>query len=267
MKVKIAVVQFKSQLHEPEINLKRAEDFIKNASRSKTNIIVFPENFITGPVALEKQYWDPSKTYCQKLQIIAKKYKIDIVTGSIVENTHGKAYGTSYYIDSRGQILLRYRKNHLWHSEKGHLLPDNKTSVANTKYGKVGIVICWDLVFPDVWQKMMQIGAEIIFCPSYWSYSDAGKGILYNNNSEIEFVNSMTIARAFENEAAVIFCNAANNKQPRERSLIGRSQIALPFIGPIKRLNHNREEMFITEIDTIILDVAEDTYQIKKDTK
>ena len=56
MKFKIAVVQFEIAQYSPEVNLKRAEDFIKKASSSKAQIIIFPEDFITGPIAGKEKY-------------------------------------------------------------------------------------------------------------------------------------------------------------------------------------------------------------------
>ena len=56
MKFKIAVVQFKIKQFSPEINLKRAEEFIKKAAFLKSNIIVFPEDFVTGPTERKKEF-------------------------------------------------------------------------------------------------------------------------------------------------------------------------------------------------------------------
>ena len=266
MKILIAVVQFKIERHKPEVNLTRIEDFVKKASAQKAHIIVFPEYFITGPVEEEIEYADTKGIYKKVLADYAEKHTIDIVAGSIVERIGEKSYNTSYYISAKGEILGMHRKKHLWHTEKGHFTPGNDITIADTSYGKVGILICWDMAFSDSWNIMLKQGVQIVFCPSYWSFGDAGDGIKYNSKAEVEFVNSMSVTRAFENETTVVFCNAAKNKQPKEYTPIGRSQITLPFIGPIRRLDDNEEEMFIQEIDTDILKVAEDSYHIREDS-
>ncbi len=114
---------------------------------------------------------------------------------------------------------------------------------------------------------MVKKGAEIIFCPSYWCYGDAGNSIKYDRNSEIKLVDSLCVGRAFENEIIFVYCNAAGklNLGKYSDTLIGHSQIAVPFKGCIKKLDHNDEEMFIQEVDTAILKEAEEFYKIRED--
>ena len=268
MKVKIAVVQFKIKQFSPEENLKKAEEFVKAAS-GKADVIIFPEYFIFGPLFGKVEYADGEKIYCKHFQKLAKKYKIDIVPGSIIERRKNGVYNTTYYIDSRGRIKGEYRKINLWHPERRYISPGNKVSVFNTKFGKVGLIICWDLAFPEIFRAMARKGVNIVFCPSLWSMNDCGIGSKYNKNSEIVFVDSACISRAFENEIIMVFCNSAGRIKFGKYELIyiGHSQITMPFIGVVKRLNHNREEMFIQEVDTNILKDAERAYKIKKDVK
>jgi len=113
-----------------------------------------------------------------------------------------------------------------------------------------------------MFREMIAQGVKVIFCPSYWCIGDAGAGIHYDNKSEVKLVNSTCISRAFENGIVLVFANAAGMltipKWNFSDTLVGRSQITVPFKGAIKKLNHNHEEMFIQE-------VAEDVYGIKKD--
>jgi predicted amidohydrolase len=269
MKFKIAVVQFEIKQFSPEINLKHAEEFIKKAAFLKSNIIVFPEDFVTGPAERKKEFADPKNTYRDYFKDLAKKYEIDIVPGSIMEADNHGLHNTTYYIDSLGKIKARYRKVHLWLPERPYITPGHSVAVFNTKYGKIGLIICWDLFFPEIFRKMVKKGVNIVICPSYWCYSDAGKGIKYDANSEIKLVDSLCVGRAFENEIIFVYCNAAGKSPPEnlKDDLLGHSQIAVPFKGCIKKLEHNKEEMFIQEVDTAILKVAEGVYNIKADLK
>lgn len=270
MKIKIAVVQFKINQFKPEENLKKAEKFIKKAS-SKADIIVFPEDFLTGPILRRKEYIDFNSKYRRHFQNLAKKYSIDIVAGSFIEGDKSKWYNTSYYIDSSGKIKGKYRKINLWYPEDKYdkISEGNKICVFKTKYGKFGLTICWDLVFPEVWREMFKKNIKVVFCPSYWTREDASRiGLRYNKNSEIEFVNSLCTARAFENNIILIYCNAAGKLDYYKKlNLIGRSQITEPFKGVIKRFDHDKEEMFIQKIDTRILKDSDKVYRIKKDFK
>ena len=116
---------------------------------------------------------------------------------------------------------------------------------------------------------MAKKGVNIVICPSFWCYGDAGNGIKYDANSETKLVDSLCVGRAFENEIIFVYCNAAGKLQldKFQDTLIGHSQIAVPFKGAIKKLDHNKEEMFIQEVDTAILKDAERVYKIRNDLK
>ena len=130
MEFRIAVAQFSIRQLDPELNLKRAEIFVKKARKRNANVIVFPEDFITGPLRGNmRQYADSVGKYPKYFQRIAKKHKIDIVAGSIIENQNGKFYNTSYYIDRTGKIKGKYRKINLWHSERNYLTAGEKIKV------------------------------------------------------------------------------------------------------------------------------------------
>ena len=80
-------------------------------------------------------------------------------------------------------------------------------------------------------------------------------------------MNALCTTRAFENEIVLVYANAAGNGTVGEHleTLIGRSQITVPFKGVLQSVNHNKEEMFYQEIDTAILADAEESYEIRKD--
>src|SRR5215469_8119273 len=109
MLINIAVVQFEIRPFAPVENLTRAEQFIKEAS-SKADMIVFPEDFLTGPLGGNNAFADYENFYVQHFQRLAAKYKIDLVPGSFVEGDHNSLYNTTYYIDKTGSIRGRYRK-------------------------------------------------------------------------------------------------------------------------------------------------------------
>lgn len=276
MQINIAVVQFGVQpfapaetLAEAELRVQQAlvrvEQFIRKAS-SRADIIVFPENFLTVVLG-DKVLADYESRYIQHFQQLAAKYNIDLVPGSFIEGDPDGLYNTTYYIDKTGTIRGRYRKIHLWHTEKSLLTPGNAVSVFDTQYGRVGLIICWDLMFPEVFRAMLQQGVEIVICPSFWSFEDAGIGLKYNPYAEVTLVDALCTARAFENEIILVFANAAGKCVGPEGilQLIGHSQITTPFTGPLHVLSHSDQEMFIQSVDTAMLRDTEEAYSIKKD--
>ena len=266
MKFKIAVAQFRINQIDAYDNLRRAEKFIKRAARSEAGIIIFPEYFVDGTGNGDLGRFDSGGKYEKYFQGLAKKYSIDIVAGSVVEKAGGKLYNVSCYIDSGGNILSKYKKINLWHTEKPFVSAGRELSVFDTRFGKAGLVICWDLFFPEMFRGMVERGVEIVLCPSYWRYEDAGIGLKYDRNSEIKLIDSVCVARAFENEIIFVYCSAAGRMKIGDSTdtLTGHSQIAVPFMGCIGKLAQNGEAMLIREVDTDILKDADRVYGIRK---
>ena len=264
--VKIAVVQFAIDQFSPQQNLARAEQFIAEAS-TENDLIVFPEDFILGPLSGKSEYADYDGHYLSLFQKLASKYHIDIVPGSIIEGEF-KVFSIQPII-SIVVVKFRgtYRKVNLWLPERSYITPGSNVSVFDTRFGRVGLIICWDLMFPEIFRAMLKQKVEIVICPSYWCYEDAGKGLLHDPDSEVKLVNALCTTRAFENEIVLVYANAAGKGTVDEQleTLIGHSQITVPFKGVLKSLNHNKEEMFSQEIDTAILADAEESYEIRKD--
>ncbi len=264
--LKIALVQFNITHLNPNINLNRAESFIKMASNNKANVIVFPEDFLTGSIFGDVKYLDKDHAFLKQFQALAQKYNIDIVSGSWMEKTSKGAMSTTNYIDSNGKVLGEYHKNHLYLSERHFLTPGTEVSVFMTSYGKAGLIICWDIMFPEIFERMNKLGVQIVYCPSYWYKEIAGQGLEYNNQAEEEHIDALCQARAVENNIIFVYANAAGAMQfPNGTSdhLIGHTQITLPIKGAITKLSHNSEEMIVQDIDLSILSLAKETYRLR----
>lgn len=253
MKVKIALAQMEIT-KDISKNLDKISRFIRSASRASANIVVFPEICITGDSTARK-YEDKNQKYMNFFINMAKKNQIDIVSGSIIEKDKGWVYNTSYYIDSKGKVLARYRKRNLWISERRSVMPGNKYAVANTRYGKIGLLICWDIIKPEFFKELTQKGTSIVICPSYWWYAR-------NLGVNGEFMKSLIKTRTFENEVIIAYCNAAGKTKKRE--LLGRSQISVPYwLERLQCLDHNREAMLIADVDTKLVKSAERIYKLR----
>ena len=269
MQLKVAVVQFEISPFAPQENMERAEEFIRQAAAQEADLIVFPEDFLAGPLEGHVELADFDQRYVKHFQQLAAQYGIDLVPGSIIEGDEDGLYNTTYYIDRHGEILGRYRKVNLWLPERSYITPGTSTSVFETRFGKVGLVICWDLMFPEIFRAMVSEGVEMVICPSYWCLEDAGKGQKLNQYSEVMLVNALCLARAFENEIALVYANAAGKQVSEEdtSTLIGQSQITVPFQGPLDIAMDNVEAMLVEEVDLDVLTVAEETYEIRSDLR
>jgi predicted amidohydrolase len=268
MNLKIAVVQFKIDQYAPEKNLAKAERFIEEAA-TENDLIVFPEDFIAGPLSGKNEFADYDGRYVQHFQRLASKYNIDIVPGSIIEGDHTGLYNTTYYIDRSGEIRGRYRKVNLWLPERSYITSGSALSVFDTRFGRVGLIICWDLMFPEMFRAMVREEVEIVICPGYWCFEDAGNGMRHDPNAEIKLVNALCVTRAFENEIVLVYANAAGTLTDgaNTETLIGQSQVTVPFKGALGLMDHNQEEMRYFAVDKDILRDAEEAYEIRKDLK
>lgn len=119
------------------------------------------------------------------------------------------------------------------------------------------MLICWDLAFPEAFRALIKDGADMIIIPSCWHMSDVNEAALsLNPQSERIFLESATVLRAFENTAAIVFCNAG-----------GLSSVTMPHQGCLERADVGEEMMLVSEVDLGILKLAEENYEIRADMK
>ncbi|MEN9557859.1 MAG: hypothetical protein RL141_228 [Candidatus Parcubacteria bacterium] len=259
MSFSIAVVQFRITHANPEMNFRRMEAFIQRAVRKHAQVIVFPEDCVTGSIFGDLTKLDVTHDARDRFIALAQKYHIDIVTGSCMEGTPEGNFNTSYYINAAGEVLGMYRKNHLYPSEYTFLSPGTDAPVFETAYGKAAMVICWDMLFPEIFQRLKQQGVQMIYCPSYW-YREINAPLAYlNPYSEELQMDAMCVTRSLEANAALVYANAAGVQHYADGSrdtLIGHSQIVLPVTGPLKRLCHHREQMFVQSMNLQSLETS-----------
>lgn len=271
MKVKICAAQMSTVALGVKENTEKAELLAGLAVKEGCDIICFPEYFLTGAVDEEnlKYAQEIPGDYTEKFCKVAKERGLHIVMGTITEKVGEDYYNTSVLIDDSGKILGKYSKSRLWFPEKKHLKEGNETPVFETKFGGVGITICWDLAFPEITKEMALKGAKIVFCPSLWYYEDkygaltseALKKKVPEHDTDAIFVDACASARAIENEIVHIFVNAAGRH--RSLSLLGRTQINIPFYGKVALVETNEEKLLIKDVDLDLVDLAEEVYRIK----
>lgn len=252
MKLTVAVIQFEITQGSPETNWEHIEQYIVQAAEEQAQVVVFPEDCITGSIFGDLTKLDTTQAALKRWQELAVKYRVDIATGSVMEGTPEGNFNTSYYVDFKGEVLGQYRKNHLYHSESSFLSPGTEAKVFETQFGKAAIVICWDMLFPELFESLRSQGVQIIYCPSYWYREIAGAMGKENDRSEEQLIDALCLTRAVETNAAMIYCNAAGTAKYENGSvdtLIGHSQVVMPVLGTLHKLRHHHEKSFIQTID------------------
>jgi len=210
----IALAQIKYN-HTGRHNVEIIKKYIKLAGEKKADIVCFPETCINRPEKLPLNH-----RLIKEMQNACKENSIwAIITDYFV--TKDKIYKMALLIDRKGEIKGKYKKIHLYgdiSKEAG-----KRILVCKTDFGKIGIVICWDLAFPKLFKKMKKAGAEIIFCPAHWGYeTQAHKED--PKNAELNLLKSMLLSRAFENLNFVAVCSPVAD----EWDLISYSAISSP---------------------------------------
>lgn len=172
----------------------------------------------------------------------------------------------TYFISHTGEILGSYTKKNLWESTEQKSLRSSGNhphQVIQTPLGPVGLLICWDLAFPEVWRQLAAQGAKLIIVPTLWTRSGASDtGHRWNPSAESLFLDSVLTARTFENTCAVVFANAGG---PPGRNYCGLSQITIPYAGPLARLGTSSQGMAIADLDMGVLEDAEANYSVRAD--
>lgn len=260
-------------------------EYISKVAAEGAHIAVLPEYHLAD---FYEQLKDPvaavatSATYLQRYQDLARELQIGIVPGTLLEakteggvaNTQfrGELANVAYFIGPDGALLGRYQKKNLWHPERPHVVADRESPhrAFDTPWGRVGLLICWDMAFPEASRALAADGAQIVICASFWLAEDGGAARKVNSECEALFLRNVCVSRAFENTCAVVFVNAAaplgssDGKDAHGMEFLGQSQAAMPLQGTTCMLGR-AEEVTVVDLDLDILGVAEDVYKIRQD--
>ena len=251
-------------------NHEKAASFIRAAASQGAHLVVLPEYHLTNWVPDDPGFLSlcaESQTYLDAYCALAKELSICIVPGTILEKHAEDIHNIAYFISSSGDILAQYQKKNLWHPERPHLTSSKHDphEAFDTPIGKVGMLICWDLAFPEAFRALIAEGAKTIIVPTFWTLGDCNEaGLQANPLSEQLFIESTLVSRCFENTCMVVFANAGGPVgKVTKGSYAGLSQVAVPFKGALGKLGAE-EGMSVVEVDMQILEDAEANYKVRE---
>lgn len=156
----------------------------------------------------------------------------------------------------------------------------------DTPIGKVGLLICWDLAFPEAFRELICKGAEIVVIPTYCKiqllflciehvliillvktgskYDASPAALQHNPNSEALFLETTLTARCFENTCGIIFANVARGKQDESDRFLGLSRVCLPIVGTVGAMG-DEEGVMVVDMDMGVVKIAEENYRVRED--
>ena len=168
--MKVAVAQMNSLLCEVELNLAKVEALMRSAAGLGAQIVLVPETFTTG-YDVGERIADVSDTVPGRItdRLAGMCTELGLYFyGSMIEKDGDRYHNTGVLISSKGEILARYRKVHLFSTEKQMFVPGDEAAVVETELGTLGLTICMDLLFPEYIRGLVLTGAEYILNSTDW---------------------------------------------------------------------------------------------------
>lgn len=268
MKIKVAAIQMSTDIGMHAQNVARAKQLVREAAKQGAKICVLPE---LGLDEFFGQWKDPKYfSYAEPVdgedvkafQQLAKETGMYIALPIFERCVTGNCYNSVVLISDEGETVGVYHKNHIPYSltyEKYYFTPGEGFPVFDTKYGKVGILICYDRRYPESCRELIKKGAEIILIPiASWRTKNSSQ-------SELPFWESELRTRAVENQAYII----AANKSGEEADLvfIGHSMIVAPGGDVLAKTDDSENTIVIAELDTDLVPTIRNTRSLFRDRR
>jgi len=273
-KVKVAATQMSCSCDIGE-NISKAEALVRKATDEGAQIILLQELFETTYFCQkEKSDYYVLATEMEKnrainhFRPIAKELGI-VLPISFYEKKNNARYNSLAVINADGEILGRYRKSHIpdgpGYEEKFYFNPgDTGFRVWNTKYGKIGIGVCWDQWYPEAARCMVLMGAELLFYPTAIGSEPQDQSIDSKDHWQI-----CMLGHAAANLVPVIASNRVGVENDEESSIsfYGSSFIAGPQGNKIVEANRTDEMVITAEFDLDQLEIQRIEWGIFRDRR
>lgn len=243
-----AVVQL-TTTRDVERSLAEAEALVAAAAQRGARLVVLPENtsFMgteDEKLRLAEPLDGPSFT---RLGQAARRHGLWLVAGTLPERgpDPAHAYNTSVLFDPEGAVCARYRKIHLFdvelgegatHKESSSVAPGDRPVVAETELATLGLTVCYDLRFPDLYRTLARHGAEVLTVPAAFTVPTG------RDHWEV-----LLRARAIENQCYVLAAGQFGAHDETRRTY-GRSMIIDPW-GTVLATCPDRTGFALAEID------------------
>lgn len=253
--VKVGLIQC-SCLPEKQDNLERTISRIREAASQGAQIICLQELFASLYFCWEENHDSfglaeavPGPT-TETLQSLARELGVVLIASLFEKRTGGIYHNTVAVIDADGEYLGHYRKHHIPDDpgfyEKFYFTPgDSGYKVFETKYAKIGTLICWDQWYPEAARITSLLGAEILFYPTAIGWASSQTEEL--NLQQYEAWQTIQRGHAVANGVYVVSVNRTG--QEGEMKFWGGSFISGPFGEILYQAPHNEEIIQVRELD------------------
>jgi predicted amidohydrolase len=242
--MKVAVAQLKSS-SDKDANLQKAKEYIKKAKNLGADFVLLPEMYMAflhpklGPSRYAEVAEPLDGPFVNGLAECARENQVYVICG-IYESKPGeknRAYNTTVFLGRNGELLQSYHKTHLYdafnYKESDSIIPGlTPQDVIETEFGKVGLMVCYEIRFPEISRRLAMKGADFLFIPAAWI-----DGVMKE-----EHWKTLLRARAIENTIFVFAADQIGN------NFSGQSMIIDPM-GVVKANAGDEETIILSEID------------------
>ncbi len=235
-KMKVALVQYSPEWEKPERNAEKLYAMLDDADLSDVDLLVFPELTLTGFTMNTKKFAEEIDGISFRFFIaVAVKFKTDVL-GGVIEKDNGKIHNALLHVNKQGLIMARYAKIHPFSfaNENKYFDSGNEPVITEAGKTKIGLSICYDLRFPELYRIYAMRGAEIIVNIANWPVT------------RIEHWNLLLRANAVFSQAFIVGVNRTGKDPFNEYN--GNSAIVNPA-GKAITETASGEKVIIAEID------------------
>lgn len=246
-KIKIAAIQMSTVADKME-NVRTVKTYLEKIKDENPDFVILPEMFCCPyqtenfPIYAEKE----GGPVWQQLSGYAKQYGIYLIGGSMPEkDAEGNVYNTSYIFDREGKQIGKHRKVHLFDidvkggqtfKESDTLTAGDSDTVFDTEFGKIGVMLCFDIRFPELSRMMVNDGAKVIFVPAAFNMTTGPA------HWELSFRT-----RALDNQIYMVGCAPAHDVSAGYISW-GHSIVTDPW-GRVTGMLDENEGILLAELD------------------
>ncbi|CAM3973848.1 carbon-nitrogen family hydrolase [Paenibacillus alkaliterrae] len=257
-KLRLALLQMHVEAGYPEANFAKLSTMLEDAvsAAEKPDVILFPEMWNTGYALTQIQTIADKEGERTKafLSAFSKMHRVHIVGGSIAELREDKVFNTIYVFDREGNVTADYSKIHLFRlmDEEKYLAAGDKLGTLEIEGAKAGMMICYDIRFPELARKLALEGAKLLFVPAEWPHP------------RLHHWRTLLTARAIENQMFVIACNRMGSSG--DAHFFGHSIVLDPWGEAIAEAG-DEETIIYADIDLSLVDTVRSKIPVFEDRR
>ena len=261
--MRIACVQMDVVYGDVAGTIGKVSQWIGKAADEKADVVLFPELILSGGYALDERFRDVAETVpgpsTNLIANLARANRLNIILGLAEKTESNVLYDTAVLIDRAGQIVGTYRKSHTYPPTESIFKRGEDLPVFKTDFGTIGLLICYDLEFPETARILALQGAEVIFhLVADWPEGVPG---LPERIFDISFRS-----RTLENRIVLAICNRVGDDPDLKSHFYGLSRI-VGTQGEIIASADQGEKMIVAEVDLEQASRERSTYNYFRDRR